>query len=216
LNLVLVPIRLLIADDNVEFRCMLGAQLKYAPDVAVAAFACDGEEAVEFGRRFQPDVAVIDLHMPKLDGLAAMRQLAEASPETACLIISYEQESEIVRGAMAAGARDYLVKPFSTDELLHAIRRVAHHTGKAKLLDDAAPTATANERQLIQTALAYLRTWRTDDEATQTYRAVFALPAPDPHLLARLAAVFLARRDWRTLRAICDRMIALTETTQSA
>ncbi len=210
-----MPIRLLIADDNVEFRYMLGSQLKYVPEVEVVALACDGEEAVESGRRLQPDVALIDLHMPKLDGLAAMRQLAEASPRTACVIISYEKESEIVREAMAAGARDYLVKPFSADELVHALRRVAEHTGKSNLLEEA-PSALLDddqpERQLIQTTLAYLKTWRTDDEAATTYQAALALPAPDPHLVARLAAVFLARRDWRTLRAICDRMETLTET----
>lgn len=208
-----MPLRLLIADDNVEFRYMLGSQLKYVPDVEVLTMACDGEEAVELGRQLQPDVAVIDLHMPKLDGLAAMRQLAEASPPTACVIISYERDSEVVRGAMAAGARDYLVKPFSTDEFLHVIRRVAKHTGKAELLDEPPATFDPNadpERQLIQTTLAHLKTWRTDDEAAETYQAVLALPAPDPHLLARVAAVFLARRDWRTLRVICDRMEALT------
>lgn len=209
-----MPLRLLIADDNVEFRYMLGSQLKYVPDVDVLALACDGEEAVELGRQHRPDVAILDLHMPKLDGLAAMRQLIEASPHTACVIISYEKDRAVVREAMAAGARDYLVKPFSTDEFLHAVRRVAEHTGKADRLEEPPTDLQAednSERQLIQTSLAHLKTWRTDDEAAETYQAVLALPAPDPHLLARLAAVFLARRDWRTLRAICDRMESLTD-----
>lgn len=209
-----MPLRLLIADDNVEFRYMLGSQLKYVPDVDVLPLACDGEDAVALGRQLQPDVAIIDLHMPKLDGLAAMRQLAEASPQTACVIISYEKDSEVVREAMAAGARDYLVKPFSTDEFLHVVRRVAKHTGKADRLDELPATFDPDhdpERQLIQTTLAHLKTWRTDDEAAETYQAVLALPTPDPHLLARVAAVFLARRDWRTLRAICERMETLTD-----
>jgi DNA-binding NarL/FixJ family response regulator len=208
-----VPLRLLIADDNVEFRYMLGSQLKYVPDVELLALACDGDEAVELGRQHQPDVAILDLHMPKLDGLAAMRQMAEASPHTACVIISYEKDSAVVREAMAAGARDYLAKPFSTDEFLHAVRRVAEHTGKADRLEALPPSLQPDdnaERQLIQTSLAHLKTWRTDDEAAQTYQAVLALPAPDPHLLARLAAVFLARRDWHSLRAICDRMETLS------
>lgn len=213
--MVIMPLRLLIADDNVEFRYMLGSQLKYVPDVEVLPLACDGQEAVEFGRQFRPDVAVIDLFMPKLDGLAALRQLAEASPHTACIIISYEKDRKVMRGAMAAGARDYLVKPFSTDELLHVVRRVAAYTGKADRLDEPPAQVTTDndpERQLIQAALAFLQTWRTDDEAAETYRAVLALPAPDPILLTRVAAVFLARRDWRTLRTICDRMEALTDT----
>lgn len=209
-----MPLRLLIADDNVEFRAMVGSQLKYVPDVDVLTLACDGDDAVALGRQLQPDVAILDLHMPKLDGLATMRQLAEVSPHTACIIISYEKESEVVREAMAAGARDYLVKPFSTDELLHALRRVADYTGKADRLEELPATFNADddqERQLVETALAHLKTWRTDDEAAEIYRAVLALPVPDPHLLARVAAVFLARRDWRTLRAICDRMEILTD-----
>ena len=209
-----MPLRLLIADDNVEFRYMLGSQLKYVPDVVVLALACDGEEAVNLGRHFQPDVAVIDLHMPKLDGLAALRLLTEAAPHTACIIASYEKDGEVVRGAMAAGARDYLVKPFSLDEFLHTVRRVAEYTGKADRLDEAVATFNTDEnseRQLIQTTLAHLKTWRTDNEAAEIYQAVLALPAVDPHLLARVAAVFLARRDWRTLRAICDRMETLTD-----
>lgn len=208
-----MPLRLLIADDNVEFRYMLGSQLKYVPDVEVLPLACDGDDAVILGRQHQPDVALLDLHMPKLDGLAAMRQLAEASPHTACIITSYEKESDVVREVMSAGARDYLVKPFSADECVHAIRRVAEYTGKADRLDEPLTSLDthASERQLIQMTLAHLKTWRTDDEAAETYRAVLELSAPDPHLLARVAAVFLARRDWRTLRAICDRMETLTD-----
>ena len=63
--------------------------------------------------------------MPKVDGLTAIRALANVSPTTVCMAMSYDGEREVLRQAMAAGAREYLIKPFNTDEFLNAIRRVA-------------------------------------------------------------------------------------------
>lgn len=208
------PIRLLIADDSKEFRDSIALMLKLEPDLQVVAMARDGQEAVDFGRQFSPDVAVIDVHMPKVNGITAIRQLAKLSPRTTCMVISYEKEQEVLREAMAAGARDYLIKPFSTDELINAIRRVAVRAAEEHLAQEAAgpPPVDADEhaRQLLHTAATYLKTWRTDDEAVLVYREVLARPSVDPPLLTQLAAIFLARRDWKTLRAISDRLDKLT------
>ena len=197
------PLRLLIADDNAEFRNRLELALRPAPDMDIVAVARDGQEAVELCRQFQPDVAVIDIHMPRLDGLAALRQIKQACPGVACMAMSHDQERETLRQAMDAGARDYLVKPFSDDEVLSAIRRMV-------VMVSTSPAALTDA--LTQQALACLRTWRTDDDALRIYRSVLGLPVPEPALLTRLAAIFLACRDWQTVRDICDRMLMTDET----
>lgn len=207
------PIRLLIADDSQEFRESVALMLKLESDLQVVAMARDGQEAVDFGRQFSPDVAVIDVHMPKVNGITAIRQLAKLSPGTTCMVISYEKEQDVLREAMAAGARDYLIKPFSTDELINAIRRVAVRAAEEHLAQESAPPARVSEEgapQVLRTAATYLQTWRTDDEAVGVYREVLARPTVDASLLTKLAAIFLARRDWKTLRAISDRLDKLT------
>src|SRR3972149_17368 len=115
----MLPIRLLIADDNTEFRESTQMMVSLEPDIQVVSLARDGQEAVELARQHQPDVAVIDVHMPKVDGLTAIRTLARVSPDTACMAMSYDGEREILRQAMAAGAREYLIKPFKTDGLFN-------------------------------------------------------------------------------------------------
>jgi DNA-binding NarL/FixJ family response regulator len=248
-------IRLLIADDNAEFRKSAEMMVSLEPDIKVVSLARDGQEAVEMARTQQPDVAVIDVHMPKVDGLTAIRALANVSPTTVCMAMSYDGEREVLRQAMAAGAREYLIKPFNTDEFLNAIRRVAVRapepgkTGglnkiKTGSLGSSAPTSTlsntaatstlpplppsptaslaktgtledgdrAREQELIQLAVTFLKTGRTDNEAARVYSELVKLRNMDPNTLTRLAEIFLARRDWQTLRLICERLEKLNRT----
>src|SRR5712692_638240 len=125
---VVATIRLLIADDNAEFRKSTEMMVSLEDDIEVVSLARDGQEAVELARQHRPDVAVIDVHMPKVDGLTAIKALAQVSPATVCMAMSYDGERDILRQAMAAGAREYLIKPFNTDEFLNAVRRVAART----------------------------------------------------------------------------------------
>ena len=227
-------IRLLIADDNAEFRKSAEMMVSLEHDIEVVSVARDGQEAVEMARSQQPDVAVIDVHMPKVDGLTAIRALANVSPSTVCMAMSYDGEREVLRQAMAAGAREYLIKPFNTDEFLNAIRRVAVHapdpsktgglirvktgglskpsTGGLSETSGLAKTSTlddgdrAREQELIQLAVTFLKTGRTDNEAARVYSELVKLRNMDPNTLTRLAEIFLARRDWQTLRLICERL----------
>ncbi len=204
-------IRLLIADDNAEFRQATNLMVSLEGDIQVVSLARDGQEAVELARLHQPDVAIIDVHMPRLDGLTAIRALGNASPTTACMAMSYDGEREILRQAMTAGAREYLIKPFNTDELVNAVRRVAARgLGGARTgLAGALPTADddhARAQPLIKQAVELLRTGRTDNDAMHVFAELVQLRNLDANTLVRLAEVFLARRDWRTLRLICDRL----------
>ena len=202
------PIRLLIADDNADFRRSTELMVSLEDDIEVVSLARDGQEAVEMARQQRPDVAVIDVHMPKIDGLTAIRALAQVSPGTVCMAMSYDGERDILRQAMAAGAREYLIKPFNTDEFLNAVRRVARHTneasGKTGALDPEA--RRQRELELIQQAVTHLRDGRTDNEAARVYAELVKLPNLDANTLIRLAEIFLARRDWGTLRLICERL----------
>ena len=204
-------IRLLIADDNAEFRQSTNLMVSLEDDIRVVAMARDGQEAVEQARQLQPDVAIIDVHMPRVDGLTAIRALGQASPATACMAMSYDGEREILRQAMTAGAREYLIKPFNTDELVNAVRRVAARgqgSGRSGLtgLLGQPEGEQARAQALIKQAVELLRTGRTDPEAMRTFQELVQLRSLDTNTLVRLAEVFLARRDWRTLRLICDRL----------
>jgi DNA-binding NarL/FixJ family response regulator len=214
------PIRLLIADDNADFRQSTQLMVSLERDIQVVSLARDGQEAVEMARQLQPDVAVIDIHMPRVDGLTAIRTLAQVCPDIACMAMSYDGERAILRQAMAAGAREYLVKPFSNDELVNAVRRVLRASktlpppvapAPADPLAPTRPLASpiaerARRQELIHDAISALRAGRVDSEATAVYRALVQLPGLDTNTLIRLAEVFLARRDWSTLRLICERL----------
>ena len=205
----IATIRLLIADDNAEFRKSTQMMVSLEDDIEVVSLAKDGQEAVEMARQHRPDVAVIDVHMPKVDGLTAIRALAHVSPGTVCMAMSYDGEREILRQAMAAGAREYLIKPFNTDEFLNAVRRVAARTieppTRTSGLRDP-ETQRQREQELIRSAVDYLRAGRTDNEAARVYAELVKLRALEANTLIRLAEIFLARRDWGTLRLICERL----------
>jgi len=206
------PIRLLIADDNAEFRKSTEMMVSLETDIEVVSLARDGQEAVELARQHRPDVAIIDVHMPKVDGLTAIQALGHVSPGTACMAMSYDGDRENLRQAMAAGAREYLIKPFNTDELLNAVRRVAAAQSSEPAAKPVPPTPPAppappqSEQEFIQTAVAYLREGRSDPDAARVYADLVALPHIDGPTLIRLSEIFLARRDWTTLRLICERL----------
>jgi YesN/AraC family two-component response regulator len=210
-------IRLLIADDAVEFLQSARLMLTLQDDIEIVAMARSGEEAVEFARKFQPDVAVIDMHMPHMDGLAAIHALAKVSPATVCMAISYDEEREIMREAMNAGVREYLVKPFSTDEFVNAIYRLATEVMQRR---EAAKTASQREmehdQELWQTAVDYLKSGRKDDDAARVYAELVARPYMDAQILTHLAKIFFDRRDWRNLRLVCERMEKLTPPPRSS
>src|SRR5262245_18431467 len=96
------PIRVLIADDSAVFRKSIHAILTFEPDIKVLEIARDGAEAVEMAREHQPDVALMDILMPKVDGITAIHAIAEVSPDTVCMVMSSEGEQDMLRKAMAA------------------------------------------------------------------------------------------------------------------
>jgi DNA-binding NarL/FixJ family response regulator len=120
-------IRVIIADDHAMLRDALSHMLSGYPDVAVVGGAGNGREAVELVRQLQPDVAIIDISMPELNGIDATLQITAIAPQTRVVILSMQGTSEHLYRSLQAGAHGYLLKGSAGQMLIEAVRAV--HAG---------------------------------------------------------------------------------------
>ena len=124
-------IRILVVDDIAETRENLAKLISFESDMVVAASADGGQQAVELAKRERPDVILMDINMPGMDGITATEIIANTVPGSPIIMMSVQGEQDYLRRSMLAGAREFLVKPFSADELVNAIRHV-HEIEKVK------------------------------------------------------------------------------------
>ena len=117
-------IRVLIVDDIPETRDHLAKLLGFEADIEVVGAASSGSEALGLASQLTPDVVLMDINMPDMDGIAATEALAARVPTAAVVMMSVQGEADYLRRSMLAGAREFLVKPFSSDELTASIRQV--------------------------------------------------------------------------------------------
>lgn len=117
-------IRVLIVDDHQLVRQGVIALLNKAQDISIAGEARDGKEALESAGHLRPDVVLMDIEMPRMDGLRATRELLARQPDSKVLILSMRSDESVVRDAAKAGARGYLFKNSNREELISAIRIV--------------------------------------------------------------------------------------------
>jgi DNA-binding NarL/FixJ family response regulator len=118
-------VTVLIADDHAAFRAGLVDLLATAPSVRVLGEAATGEAAMDAVKMLQPDVVLMDVNLPGIDGVEATRRIVDAQPHVAVLMLTMDDDSETVFGAMRAGARGYLLKGAPRAELVRAITAVA-------------------------------------------------------------------------------------------
>ncbi len=118
-------IHLLITDDSQAALTGLKALLKGVPDIQLVGEATGGGESIRLAERMQPDVILMDLHMPDVNGIEATRLIVQTSPHIAVLVLTMYDDDDSVFAAMQAGARGYLLKGASKKEMLRAIRDVA-------------------------------------------------------------------------------------------
>lgn len=139
-------IRVLVADDQALVRRGMTLMLSLEADMEVVGQACDGVEAVEMARQLQPDVVLMDLHMPRKGGVAATREITLALPRTHVLVLTTLDADETVFEAIRAGAHAYLLKDASEEELLETVRAV--HRGESRLTPQIARKVMDQFRRL--------------------------------------------------------------------
>jgi DNA-binding NarL/FixJ family response regulator len=120
-----MTIRVLVADDHPMYRGGIRAALSDVEDVEIVGEAVDGDQAVAVAITLQPDVVLMDLHMPGTNGIEATRQLLAESPAISVLVLTMFDDDESVFAAVRAGARGYLVKGAAQEQIVRAIRAVA-------------------------------------------------------------------------------------------
>lgn len=120
-----MSVRVLLADDQALVRAGFGMILDAQPDLVVVAEAGDGRQAIELARTHRPDVVLMDIRMPVLDGLAATREIVAQLPRTRVLVLTTFDADDYVYDALAAGASGFLLKDVGRDELVQAVRIVA-------------------------------------------------------------------------------------------
>jgi DNA-binding NarL/FixJ family response regulator len=118
-------IRVLVADDHASFRSGLRSLLATASDIELAGEAATGDDAIRLAGSAQPDVVLMDVNMPGLDGIEATRRLVDGAPHVAVLVLTMHDDDETVFAAIRAGARGYLLKGATRAEILRAVRSVA-------------------------------------------------------------------------------------------
>lgn len=148
-------IRIILADDHTLLRKGLRALLRSEPDIEVVAEASDGAEAVRACQRLKPDVVLMDLSMPGLDGLQATAQIRELGLETRVLVLTMHNEEDYLLRVLEAGGAGYVLKQSADTELVHAIRAV--HRGDAFLYPSGV-------RMLLQNYLRRTRSTAAEQE----------------------------------------------------
>lgn len=119
-----VSIRLLIADDHALVRSGLRSMLQREPGIEIVGEARNGREAVEFCRSLRPDLVLMDVRMPEMDGLEATRAIKQGRPEISVLMVTMHENRDYMLEATKAGAAGYVLKDAPREELVSAVRRV--------------------------------------------------------------------------------------------
>lgn len=119
------PIRIIIADDHTLFREGLTVLLDSVADIQVIAAVEDGQQVIEAAAKFAPDVILMDLQMPKVNGIEATRQIIESNPRTGVIVVTMFEDDDSVFAAMRAGARGYILKGADQNDVIRAIQAVS-------------------------------------------------------------------------------------------
>ncbi|HSJ90091.1 MAG TPA: response regulator [Anaerolineales bacterium] len=200
-------LRVLIADDVQETRRNTRLMLATIDDVEVVAIAANGVQAVDLAKEHHPDIVLLDINMPELDGLSAYRRIAQIHPDTGCIIISAEKDTTTLRAAMSIGVQEYLIKPFTGDELEIAIARVSERVVKQRIkLAQDIQLRKQREAYLTQLAVEYAKTRRTDDKAVEVFEQLAAYPQCEMRWLQNLAMIYIIRQDWGKLKLLASKV----------
>jgi NarL family two-component system response regulator LiaR len=192
--------------------------LEQQPDIAVVGEGGDGEQAIRLAADLVPDVALLDLLMPKVDGLTAVREIKRITPSTQVIILTSYHDDDQIFGVIKAGALSYLLKDASPQELIAAVHAAArgesalHPLVATRLLRDMQQQATSPLRDLTPReveVLTYLARGRSNSEIAQTL--VIGEGTVKMHVSNILAKLQLADRTQAAIYALQQRLVPLDE-----
>jgi len=200
-------LKVLIADDVQETRRNTRLMLATIDDVEVVAIAANGLQALQLAKEQHPDIVLLDINMPEMDGLSAYREIHKVLPGTGCIIISAEKDSTTLRNAISVGVQEYLIKPFTVEELEDAIGRVRIlvEQYRVKLAQDT-QVRKQREAYLLQLAAEYAKTRRTDEKAMEVFEQLAQNPECDMRWLQTLAMIYVVRQEWGRMRALATKL----------
>src|SRR6266498_5290424 len=174
-------------------------------DVEVVAIAANGLQTVQLTQEHHPDILLLDINMPEMDGLTAYRKIAQMYPDIGCIIISAEKDTTTLRTAMSIGVQEYLIKPFTIEELETAIARVYPRILEVRQkLVQAEQLRRRNEAYLQQLANEYAKTRRTDDKAIEVFEQLAKNPRCESRWLQNLAMIYVVRQKWGRLKLLAE------------
>ncbi len=214
-------IRVVIVDDHEVVRRGLRYMLEQHPDIEVIGEGFDGKQAVTLASELLPDVMLLDLLMPKMNGIEAVREIKRLVPNTKIIILTSYYESDQIFGAIKAGALSYLLKESSAEELLQAIHSAAH--GESKLHPLVAARLLKEVREQAESPLKDL-TAREVEVLTQIARGrshqeiaaelVISEPTVRMHVANILTKLHLADRTQAAIHALQKKLVPLKDALQ--
>ena len=215
------PIRIVLADDHWLMRDGTRHILEQCSDLKVVGDAEDGQQALELIERLQPDVAILDIRMPKINGVDVVRRMKESAPDTEALMLTAYDDDDYILALMTAGALGYLLKTARPSELIDAVQRV--HRGEAvlhpaiaikvarlweRLRNSAGPKfsqLSPREREVLQLAVNGLRNKAIGDELNISVRTV------EGHFHSIFAKLGVSSRIEAVLYAVSQRIVTREE-----
>ena len=200
-------LRILIADDVQETRRNTSLMLSEIEYVEVVAIASNGKQAVEMTEEQRPDIVILDINMPEMDGLTAFKHIVQMFPGTGCIFISGEKDPVTVQKAEAIGANDFLAKPFTIEEIEASIKKVVENV-KMKRQKIAQSNQVHLEKTVSLEELAneYLKEGRTDSQSTQLFEKLAQNPKCDVRWLEALAMIYAVQGEWGKLKLLAERI----------
>ena len=204
--------RILIADDVQETRRSVRLMLSMNPDVVVVATAANGRQAIELAREHHPDMVVMDINMPEVDGLTAYKEISQIYPDTGCIIITAQKDIVTLEKAMSLGAKEYLVKPFVLEEMNDAVSRVVLQVQESRRkLAEADLLHKKSEAYLKKLADEYTKSKRADDQALGVFEQLAENPECELRWLWTLAMLYIVRQEWSKLKHLAERLEKQTQ-----
>lgn len=214
------PLRIVLAEDHPLMREGTRRVLAAQPDMVVVGEAEDGEQALALITRLKPEVAILDIHLPKLNGIAVARRLKETSPGTKVLMLTAHDDEDYILALMEIGVWGYLLKTSKTDEVVKAVRSVhsgepvldpaiaakvaylwAHHKISAK--DEAVNELSPRELEVLEMATRGLRNKDIADQLSISVRTV------ERHFSGILSKLNVSSRVEAVLFAISQHVVTL-------